>query len=144
MASLYLPAPIRSGPTAAGGKRQGTTASSAAQPPVPAAAAAAAKPNAPSYEERCDRAAAMARLTPEQRKSQKQTKPMFVPRGLKDFDDGGAFPEIHVAQYPRHMGNPHLAKKRAGGAGAGGAGPHAADLGCAQRPGTFELCGVAA
>ena len=48
---------------------------------------------------------------------------MFVPRGLKDFDDGGAFPEIHVAQYPRHMGNPHLAKKRAGGGGgAGGAG----------------------
>ena len=49
---------------------------------------------------------------------------MFVPRGLRDFDDGGAFPEIHVAQYPRHMGNPHLAKKRAGGGGgaAGGAG----------------------
>ena len=48
---------------------------------------------------------------------------MFVPRGLKDFDDGGAFPEIHVAQYPRHMGNPHLTKKRSGGGGgaAGGA-----------------------
>ena len=56
-----------------------------------------------------------ASSTPEQRKARKsQTKPMFVPRGLKDFDDGGAFPEIHVAQYPRHMGNPHLAKKRAG------------------------------
>lgn len=46
---------------------------------------------------------------------------MFVPRGLRDFDDGGAFPEIHVAQYPRHMGNPHLAKKRAGGGGGGAA-----------------------
>lgn len=35
-------------------------------------------------------------------------KTLFVPRSLKDFGDGGAFPEIHVAQYPRHMGNPHL------------------------------------
>jgi SNW domain-containing protein 1 len=33
---------------------------------------------------------------------------LFVPRSLADFDDGGAFPEIHVAQYPRHMGNPHV------------------------------------
>ena len=121
MASLYLPAPTRSGPTAGGGKRQGTTASAGSSPGPSAGAAPppAAKPNAPSYEERCEAAAAMARLTPEQRKAQKSQKPMFVPRSLKDFDDGGAFPEIHVAQYPRHMGNPHLAKKRAGGAGGG-------------------------
>ncbi|KAJ0960595.1 hypothetical protein J5N97_001520 [Dioscorea zingiberensis] len=28
----------------------------------------------------------------------------FVPRRLEDFGDGGAFPEIHVAQYPLGMG----------------------------------------
>lgn len=28
----------------------------------------------------------------------------FVPRNLDDFGDGGAFPEIHVAQYPLNMG----------------------------------------
>jgi len=30
----------------------------------------------------------------------------YVPRKLSDFGDGGAFPEIHVAQYPLDMGNP--------------------------------------
>ena len=29
----------------------------------------------------------------------------WVPRSLHDFGDGGAFPEIHVAQYPMNMGN---------------------------------------
>lgn len=33
----------------------------------------------------------------------------FLPRTVADFDDGGAFPEIPMAQYPRHMGNPHRA-----------------------------------
>eukprot|EP01111_Echinosteliopsis_oligospora_P008966 TRINITY_DN2538_c0_g1_i1.p1 TRINITY_DN2538_c0_g1~~TRINITY_DN2538_c0_g1_i1.p1 ORF type:complete len:580 (-),score=210.13 TRINITY_DN2538_c0_g1_i1:94-1833(-) len=28
----------------------------------------------------------------------------FVPRAVEDFGDGGAFPEIHVAQYPLDMG----------------------------------------
>ncbi|OIW03697.1 hypothetical protein TanjilG_29732, partial [Lupinus angustifolius] len=28
----------------------------------------------------------------------------FVPRKVEDFGDGGAFPEIHVAQYPFDMG----------------------------------------
>ncbi len=28
----------------------------------------------------------------------------FVPRTVEDFGDGGAFPEIHVAQYPLDMG----------------------------------------
>jgi len=28
----------------------------------------------------------------------------FIPRALEDFGDGGAFPEIHVAQYPLDMG----------------------------------------
>ena len=62
---------------------------------------------APRYEERCKAAAEFAKLTQEQRKGKK----LFCPRSLQDFDDGGAFPEIHVAQYPRHMGNPHLKKK---------------------------------
>ncbi|KAG1679931.1 hypothetical protein FOA52_006995 [Chlamydomonas sp. UWO 241] len=30
----------------------------------------------------------------------------FVPRKAADFGDGGAFPEIHVAQYPLEMGRP--------------------------------------
>ena len=60
---------------------------------------------APSYEERCNSALKWRSLTPEERKN---AKPPFVPRSIKDFDDGGAFPEIHVAQYPLHMGNPHL------------------------------------
>lgn len=28
----------------------------------------------------------------------------FIPRRVEDFGDGGAFPEIHVAQYPLNMG----------------------------------------
>lgn len=28
----------------------------------------------------------------------------FIPRRLEDFGDGGAFPEIHVAQFPMEMG----------------------------------------
>lgn len=28
----------------------------------------------------------------------------FVPRATEDFGDGGAFPEVHVAQYPLDMG----------------------------------------
>ena len=116
----------------AGKRQQGTTAATSAtsastQPQPPQLPG---KPHAPTYEERCDRAAQMARPTPAQRKARKNAEgagaqALFVPRSLKDFDDGGAFPEIHVAQYPRHMGNPHLAKKRAGtgtGSGAAGAG----------------------
>mmetsp|Transcript_4698 Transcript_4698/g.4841 ORF Transcript_4698/g.4841 Transcript_4698/m.4841 type:complete len:632 (-) Transcript_4698:159-2054(-) len=30
----------------------------------------------------------------------------FVPSGIEDFGDGGAFPEIHVVQYPLDMGKP--------------------------------------
>jgi SNW domain-containing protein 1 len=66
---------------------------------------------APSYEERCRAATALSKMTPEERK---RAPKLFVPRSLADFDDGGAFPEIHVAQYPRHMGNPHLKKPGAG------------------------------
>ncbi|KAL6770561.1 hypothetical protein ACKKBF_B31765 [Auxenochlorella protothecoides x Auxenochlorella symbiontica] len=38
----------------------------------------------------------------------------FVPRRVDDFGGGGAFPEIHVAQYPLEMGRPN---QRPGGAG---------------------------
>lgn len=34
----------------------------------------------------------------------------FVPRKPEDFGDGGAFPEIHVAQYPLEMGRSDAAK----------------------------------
>ena len=63
---------------------------------------------APAYEQRCKAAADLSRMSPAERKQ----KRLFVPRSLADFDDGGSFPEIHVAQYPRHMGNPHLKKKK--------------------------------
>jgi SNW domain-containing protein 1 len=63
---------------------------------------------APAYDQRCKAAADLSRMSPAERKQ----KRLFVPRSLADFDDGGSFPEIHVAQYPRHMGNPHLKKKK--------------------------------
>jgi SNW domain-containing protein 1 len=69
---------------------------------------------APSYAERCHAAAEIAKMTPEQRSN--NPRKLFVPRRLEDFDEGGAFPEIHVAQYPRHMGNPHFKKKTGAGA----------------------------
>ncbi|CAN1232337.1 SNW/SKI-interacting protein [Linum perenne] len=34
----------------------------------------------------------------------------FVPRKVDDFGDGGAFPEIHIAQYPLDMGRNRSAK----------------------------------
>lgn len=34
----------------------------------------------------------------------------FVPRKVEDFGDGGAFPEIHIAQYPLDMGRAKGAK----------------------------------
>ena len=30
----------------------------------------------------------------------------FVPRTQRDFGGGGAYPEIHVSQFPRDMGRP--------------------------------------
>ena len=30
----------------------------------------------------------------------------FVPRSYADFGDGGAYPEVHVAQYPLGLGKP--------------------------------------
>jgi SNW domain-containing protein 1 len=78
----------------------------------------------PIYVERCQ-AAIMASSLPKQERPK-----LFVPRQLSDFGDGGAYPEIHVAQYPRHMGNPHLQQRRrttttavaTGGSGGGNGG----------------------
>lgn len=36
----------------------------------------------------------------------------WIPRTEADFGDGGAFPEIHVAQYPQEMGAPGNASKK--------------------------------
>lgn len=52
---------------------------------------------------------------------QRQRKPVppylfrkgFVPRKAEDFGDGGAFPEIHVAQYPLGLGRPGARQSRA-------------------------------
>ena len=38
----------------------------------------------------------------------------FIPRASGDFGDGGAFPEIHVAQYPMDLGRPEPASAGAG------------------------------
>ena len=46
----------------------------------------------------------------------------FVPRAQADFGDGGAFPEIHVAQFPLEMGRPVAKKAGAGDGKAGGGG----------------------
>lgn len=34
----------------------------------------------------------------------------FIPTNLSDFGDGGAYPEIHVVQYPLDMGKPGNSK----------------------------------
>ena len=114
--SLSLPPPRKSGPAVKNVKpdldtEAATTATTTTR--TTATTAVAANPrknkrNAPSYEERCQAAAALAR-----NQDGGPRPKLFVPRSLADFDDGGAFPEIHVAQYPRHMGNPHV-KKAAG------------------------------
>ena len=46
----------------------------------------------------------------------------FVPRAQADYGDGGAFPEIHVAQFPLDMGRPAVKKAAASDGGKGGGG----------------------
>ena len=36
----------------------------------------------------------------------------WIPRVLQDFGDGGAYPEIHVAQYPLNLGRPEHERKK--------------------------------
>lgn len=45
-----------------------------------------------------------------------------MPRGQADFGDGGAFPEIHAAQFPLEMGRPAQKKAPSVGVGGGGGG----------------------
>ena len=99
MASLSLPPPRKTAPTQAPSQQAREEHVQTQQSPV-------VHRKAPSYERRCRAAAEAAQMSPQERRNKK----LFVPRSLEDFDDGGAFPEIHVAQYPRHMGNPHLKK----------------------------------
>ncbi len=116
MTSLYLPAPKRSGVVTATSSATTSSNSTAIVSSSPNSSVPMkqlqpkSKPNAPSYEERCQAASDFSKLTPSQRKT--STQKLFVPRSLTDFDDGGSFPEIHVAQYPKHMGNPHLNKRK--------------------------------
>lgn len=104
---------IRNDPGAASEQEQQQLSSCSARKNVSSAAPAAP----PSYEERCRAAAQASRLPKEERPK------LFVPRTVQDFGDGGAFPEIHVAQYPRHMGNPHLKQRSAGVSAAAAANP---------------------
>ena len=122
MASLSLPPPRKTGPSAVTlmkdvpAEATGSTALVVTQQPQTGQQQQQLGHNknsprrtlrAPNYEVRCRAAAEVAKIS---RNKGNNTKPpkLFVPRALEDFDDGGAFPEIHVAQYPRHMGNPHL------------------------------------
>ena len=89
MASLSLPPP-RNIPSESTLRSKSVQAS--AKPSLEAKKPATRGP--PSYNERCQAASALAGLTPQERKKTK----LFVPRSIEDFGDGGAFPEIHVAQ----------------------------------------------
>ena len=131
MASLYLPAPTRSSNKVVSGVGSSnnnvgvnngvgvSTALVSMGGSTPPTTGATTKPKrVPSYADRCNSALRYSKLPPHERDLPVNKKSMFVPRSTADFDDGGSFPEIHVAQYPRHMGNPHLEKRSGGGGGA--------------------------
>mmetsp|Transcript_5625 Transcript_5625/g.12248 ORF Transcript_5625/g.12248 Transcript_5625/m.12248 type:complete len:641 (+) Transcript_5625:45-1967(+) len=127
MASLYLPAPTRSGNRIGPSSKNTIGSSNAIVSTAGGSTATTAaltknknQNRVPSYADRCDAALRFSKLPADQRKLPSNKKTMFVPRSTADFDDGGSFPEIHVAQYPRHMGNPHLEKRHGGGGGGGG------------------------
>lgn len=72
----------------------------------------------------------------------------FVPRAQEDYGDGGAFPEIHVAQFPLEIGRPAVKKKAssagskdAGGSG-GGAGVVGAISGLGNNAGSTAIVAV--
>ena len=127
MAFLYLPAPARSGSKvgpAPGGSSSAIVSSSEAEKTTQNTAngKGSQKRRVPSYDDRVNSAIRFSKLTPEERKQPENKKLLFVPRSAADFDDGGSFPEIQVAQYPRHMGNPHLAKRNNASSAVGGGG----------------------
>lgn len=109
MASLYLPAPTRSGNKIGSIGGANTTSSndnttaivsqtSTTTTKKPTTSTSPTKKNkVPSYTERCNAALRFSKLSPEERKLPMNKKSMFVPRSTADFDDGGSFPEIHVS-----------------------------------------------
>ena len=108
MASLYLPAPTRSGNKigSIGGANTtsnefNTTAivSQTTTTTTKTTTSPTKKNKVPSYTERCNAALRFSKLSPEERKLPVNKKSMFVPRSTADFDDGGSFPEIHVSLY---------------------------------------------
>lgn len=111
MTSLWLPAPTsvvaNGGPSS---KDVGAASASTPASSSPTVAATETPRRAPSYAERCTAAAEWRGLSPEERK--KASNKPFVPRSVRDFDDGGAFPEIHVAQYPLRLGDPRANRRR--------------------------------
>lgn len=58
---------------------------------------------------------------------------------MEDFGDGGAFPEIHAAQFPLDMGRP--AKKKTGAGGGSGAGGGGIS-GLGNNPGSTAIVSV--
>ena len=112
MASLYLPKPTRSVNRidASGGSGSGSGNADIVSK-VGGPKSNTKEIRVPSYTSRCHAALCFSKLPPEKRKLPASKKNMFIPRSTADFDDGGSFPEIHVAQYPRHIGNPHLEKR---------------------------------
>ena len=105
MASLYLPAPTRSGNKigSIGGANttsNGNTTAIVSQTSTNTTKTTTSptkKNKVPSYTERCNAALRFSKLSPEERKLPINKKTMFVPRSTADFDDGGSFPEIHVS-----------------------------------------------
>eukprot|EP00986_Skeletonema_menzelii_P017130 scaffold17710_cov153-Skeletonema_menzelii.AAC.2 len=126
MASLYLPAPTRPGnkvgPAPSGSSSSSAIVSSEAITQKSDNGKGSQKRRVPSYDDRVNAAIRFSKLTPEERKQPQNKQLLFVPRSAADFDDGGSFPEIQVAQYPRHMGNPHLAKRNNTSSSVGGGG----------------------
>lgn len=114
MTSLFLPAPTRKSQPDQDVKSAQPTSNLPLQgndsisPIESLTTTTTTKNKAPSYDERCRAATEFSKMNPSEQKQKK----LFVPRSISDFDDGGSFPEIHVAQYPRHLGNPHLASRQ--------------------------------
>ena len=102
MASLYLPAPTRSGNKIGpiGGTNSGSNhggggsstaivaKSSNAQTTTSTTSSSKKINRVPSYTDRCDAALRFSKLSPEERKLPANKKSMFVPRSTADFDDG--------------------------------------------------------
>ena len=105
MASLYLPAPTRSGNkigpiggTNSGSNPPSSTAivakSSNAQTTTSTTSSSKKINRVPSYTDRCDAALRFSKLSPEERKLPANKKSMFVPRSTADFDDGVSLFEL--------------------------------------------------